>query len=503
MRLGLFAKTGFSKWAATFGVGCLVWVSIYPPIALGQPGPSSTSDGKTWVAQLGAGDFQAREKAADRLRAMGPEVLPLLRSAMKNPDAEIRKRAADLVGELEKREWTRKALAPQMVTLKLTQATASEALAEFSKVSGMRIDFADPRDRATGKRLDLSLEKVSAWEALRLIKVGFDLRERAEADPEEEPNDPTMWRMRPPRISRGYLEPAPFRLQLTPRPPGDLPDWENTDLGVRASLGKTANGYKLTLHSQADARILNLRTLNPISANKTGETSARTLLAWKYIPPTPSPMQQRRGVMILPLSRAVPARQEAFLELMPGGSGSGSLAGTAQIDLLQIDRPLIRIEDLGDSEGKSYEGRDGIKIEVKQALEIRPGNFQVRFQVTPPQDLLGTALALELPLPGIPAPGNPKPAAMPGLPVAQGPLILPAQPSINPAEFRFSLDGRTLNPTGSGVSTTISPRGSAHEVTFTFQSRGLDGLEGVMVEWISQNVVSLEVPFEFKDIQVP
>ena len=499
MRLGPIARACSKKWQGPFGVVCWFWVFSGCSIGQGQSLPPGTADLTSWVSQLGAGDFQTREKATDQLRKLGPEVLPALRSAMNSPDAEIRKRATDLVGELEKREWTRKALAPQLVTLKLNRATASEALAEYSKASGMRIDFADPRDRTAGKRLDLSLEKLPAWEALRLIKVGFDLREKQDTEPEDEPIDPNMWRRRPSRTIRGYFEPAPFRLQITPRPADEPPDWENTDLGVRTTLGKTTNGLKLVLHSQPDARILNLRGLAPLPEDKPGKSR----LAWKFTPPSPAPMQQRRGAMLLPSSKAIPARQEAILELPPGFSGSGTVAGTAQIDLLQIDRPLIRIEDLAEAEGKSFEGRDGLKIEVRQAFEIRPGNFQVRFQVSPPQDSLGPDLIAGIPLPGIPAPGNPKPAMMPGLPVAQGPLILPGRQSINPAEFRFSLDGRPLNPTGSGVSTTVSPRGTSHELTFTFQSRALDGLGGVSVEWISQNVVSLEVPFEFRDVQLP
>ena len=504
MLLRLLAKTGLRNWSTILGLACLGLFPAWSQKLSGQNTSSTIGDGSQWIAQLGSGDFQTREKASDRLRSMGPEVLPLLRNAMKNPDAEIRKRAGDLLGELEKREWTRKALAPQLITLKLNQANASEALAEFSKVSGMRIDFADPRDRLGTKRLDLALEKVSVWEALRLIKVGFDLREKVEVEQEEEPGDPNMWRRRPSRTARGYLEPAPFRIPLIHRPSEDSPDWENTDLGVRVSLGKNAAGYKLTLHSQTDARILNLRSLTPKSGNQPGEPKDPKFLAWKYTAPSPPPNQQRRGAMIISsLSRTVPARQDAVLELLPGGNVAGCLAGTAQIDLLQIDRPLIRIDDLGDSEGKSFEGRDGLKIEVKQALEIRPGNFQVRFQVYPPVDAFGPPIAMAVPLPGIPAPGNPKPAAMPGLPLGQGPLFLPTQHSINPAEFRFSLDGRVLSPAGSGVSTTVNARGTTHEVTFTFQSRALDGLAGVSVEWISQNVVSLEVPFEFKDISVP
>jgi hypothetical protein len=204
--------------------------------------------------------------------------------------------------------------------------------------------------------------------------------------------------------------------------------------------------------------------------------------------------------MVVPFSRAVTARMDAPLELLPAETRSTILAGTAQIDLLQVDKPLAHIENLAEAEGKAIEGRDGVKLEVKQALEIRPGLYQVRFWVTPPQEPGIPPLVAGAPLPGLPAPGAPNPA---GLPVPNGPLVMPVINTVNPAEFRFNLGGKTLSPSGTGVSTSVGPFGTKHEVTFTFQNRGLDGLEGVSVEWISQSVVSLDIPFEFRDVLIP
>jgi hypothetical protein len=464
--------------------------------AHGQETSAQASVLDTWVAQLGSTDFLAREKASDHLRSLGPSVLPLLRKALKNPDAEVRKRAGDLVGELEKLEMTRIALSPRKVSLKLHQASIGEAVGEFSRVSGMRVDFVDPRERVGGKKANFNLVNMPCWEVLRLIKTTYDLRERVDHEMEEEPLDPGMWRRRPGRTPRGYHEIAPFRILLTPRPKEEPADLENTELGIRISLSHGGPSPTLSLHSQPDARILALRALTPRLADQAG----KSLIIWKQRPAEPVPQQQRRGAMVVPFSRAVTARMDAPLELLPAETRSTILAGTAQIDLLQVDKPLAHIENLAEAEGKAIEGRDGVKLEVKQALEIRPGLYQVRFWVTPPQEPGIPPLVAGAPLPGLPAPGAPNPA---GLPVPNGPLVMPVINTVNPAEFRFNLGGKTLSPSGTGVSTSVGPFGTKHEVTFTFQNRGLDGLEGVSVEWISQSVVSLDIPFEFRDVLIP
>lgn len=466
---------------------------FYGQLSYGQSPPAPPSVHEDWVAQLGSADFPAREKASDHLRAMGPSVLPLLRKALKHPDAEVRRRACDLVGELEKLEMTRIALSPRKVSLRMNQGSTGEVVSEFSRVSGMRVDLADPRDRVGSKKANLNLVNMPCWEALRLIKTTYDLHEKVDHEVEEEPLDPGMWRRRPGRSPRGYHEIAPFRILLTPKPKEEPADLENTDFGIRISLSQGGPSPTLSLHSQPDSRILALRALTPRQIDQAG----KPLITWKQRPVEPVPQQQRRGAMVVPYSRAVTARLEAPLDFLPDEARSTTLAGTAQIDLLQIDKPLAQIDNLAEAEGKAVEGRDGVKLEVKQALEIRPGLYQVRFWVTPPADpgipnlMPGTAL------PGVPAPGAPNPV---GLPVPNGPLLMPVIKTVNPAEFRFILGGKTLSPSGTGVSTSVGPFGTKHEVTFTFQNRALDGLDGVSVEWISQSVISLDVPFEFRDV---
>ncbi|HVS34583.1 MAG TPA: HEAT repeat domain-containing protein, partial [Gemmataceae bacterium] len=67
------------------------------------------------VEQLGDNDFRVREEASRRLKAIGLPALPALRKALTCPDAEVRRRANELVPALE----TAALLAAKRVTFKI------------------------------------------------------------------------------------------------------------------------------------------------------------------------------------------------------------------------------------------------------------------------------------------------------------------------------------------------------------------------------------------------
>src|SRR5262245_14937573 len=54
------------------------------------------------IEQLGSGDFAERERASQALDAIGADAMDALRAATKSDDAEVRRRAEDLVAKWEK-----------------------------------------------------------------------------------------------------------------------------------------------------------------------------------------------------------------------------------------------------------------------------------------------------------------------------------------------------------------------------------------------------------------
>ena len=483
--------------------------------ALALPAQDDTSSILALVSQLGSAEFAMREEATDKLRSFGLAALPAMRHALTNPDAEVRRRAVDLVGELEKLELTRKALEPRKISLKLIDAPVQDAVAAFAKAFDASIELKDPKDRLKDRRLNLILENVAAWEALRLLKLAAGLHEKIPDNEEEEQPDPGMFARRRNfgRMPRTTYEVAPFRLLLVPRADREAPDMEDTRLGIRATLVPGESGkYGLALHSQPDSRILAIKTVTP----RTPDSNGTKLVAWKHVTSAKPPEVQRRGAWPpSPFPKGVPPRMEAYLESVVSDSGhSKILAGTAVVDLVQVGKPLVTVNDLGGAEGKSFDGRDGAKLEVKQVLQVREGQFQIRLEVVPRKldssppvaanDLLPLPQVLQGIAPGQPRIPNPPIQALPGLPQA---IVVPnfplASSPVISGEFRFSLAGRVLSPGGTSISTIAGPQGTRHEVTFILQLRGSLDLDGVVLEWISQDLVSLEVPFEFRDVPSP
>ena len=84
-------------------------VTVAPAAMAGAPDrspstrPAPVQDGRTreLIEQLGAEEFQTREKASDELARLGPAALPALRDAQKHSDPEVRLRAEAIVRRIE------------------------------------------------------------------------------------------------------------------------------------------------------------------------------------------------------------------------------------------------------------------------------------------------------------------------------------------------------------------------------------------------------------------
>src|SRR5690348_7394950 len=88
------------------------------------------------IRQLGSDQFREREAATDALDGLGAAALEPLRKATKSEDAEVRRRAADLVQRIEKRVETARILAPLRVRLVYQDTPVADAVADFARKSG-------------------------------------------------------------------------------------------------------------------------------------------------------------------------------------------------------------------------------------------------------------------------------------------------------------------------------------------------------------------------------
>jgi hypothetical protein len=133
------------------------------------------------IAQLGADGFDEREQAQKELEKIGLPALESLRKAAKNPEAEIARRAADLVMRLEELLKSGKQLAPKKVNLKLKDVSVTDAIADLSKQSGYPIHVGGDKAKLAQRKVALDTGEVSFWEAFDqlclkagLVEAGHD-----------------------------------------------------------------------------------------------------------------------------------------------------------------------------------------------------------------------------------------------------------------------------------------------------------------------------------------
>jgi hypothetical protein len=156
--------------AVLLGVGLLGLTTMPAP----AEAPDAAKIAKL-VEQLGSDSFADRQKANDALDAIGEPALEALRKATSSTDAEVRKRAKELVDKIEKRSYNSRALAAKMVHLQYKDTPLPDAVADFAKKSGYLIVLHDPDGKLKDKKITLDTGKVTFWNAMEqfCLKAGL------------------------------------------------------------------------------------------------------------------------------------------------------------------------------------------------------------------------------------------------------------------------------------------------------------------------------------------
>jgi hypothetical protein len=118
-----------------------------------------------WVASLGSTDVLEREEAMRALDRIGVLALPALRAAAQSPDIEVRRRAADLVDRLERREESTRLLTARRVHLLYRNTPVPDALADFAAKTGYTLELAGNRAKLDARSVTLDTGLVTFWEA--------------------------------------------------------------------------------------------------------------------------------------------------------------------------------------------------------------------------------------------------------------------------------------------------------------------------------------------------
>jgi hypothetical protein len=154
-----------------------------PPAKAEEAPPKPTAEQQKrideLIKQLGADGFDEREQAQKKLEKIGPAALESLRKAAKDPEAEISRRAADLVARLEELLKSGKQLAPKKVNLKLKDVSVVDAVAELSKQSGYPIQVGGDKAKLAQRKVTLETGETSFWAAFDQLCLKAGLVEPA------------------------------------------------------------------------------------------------------------------------------------------------------------------------------------------------------------------------------------------------------------------------------------------------------------------------------------
>jgi hypothetical protein len=118
-----------------------------------------------WVARLGSPDFKERTEATRALDALGAPALEALRQAAASDDAEVRRRAHDLVDRILVRLDSARLVEPKKVHLVYQDVPLRDAVADFARQTGYAIELATPTGPAGDRKVTLDTGTVTFWEA--------------------------------------------------------------------------------------------------------------------------------------------------------------------------------------------------------------------------------------------------------------------------------------------------------------------------------------------------
>jgi hypothetical protein len=132
------------------------------------------------IKQLGADSFDEREMAQKELEKIGLPALESLRQATRSKEAELARRAEDLVARLQELVKSGQLLGAKKVKLALKDISVADAVADLSKQSGYPIQISGDKSKLAERKITLETGEVSFWEAFDQLCLKGGLVEPAE-----------------------------------------------------------------------------------------------------------------------------------------------------------------------------------------------------------------------------------------------------------------------------------------------------------------------------------
>jgi hypothetical protein len=544
--------------AALLGIGLV--------ILAGQPTPADDADAariQKLIDQLGSGRFAERTRAAKELDTIGVPALEALRKAAESPDAELRRRAEDLVRKIESRSRTAQALTPTRVHLSFKDTPLSAAVAEFARKSGCVLTLHDPDNKLKDRPITLDTGETTFWHAFDLFCRKAELVEvrpqemmgqppmvapppipKDKAAPGQPPpagaanpapGGPLPMRMMRPRMAM----PVPGQITLKAGRPENLPSDDTSAVCVRAVKVVAGTGPRAASEVDVVLEIavepkLQWQNLSGVRLTRAVDDQGAELApvqesAVNPAAATPSPYPTvfyLRQYPCTPLPIQLGAKKASVLK---------ELRGTISAQIRTEARPLLTVENILQASGKTVKAPAGGSLKIRDIVKGNDGKVTIRYELQiPPNTIAGGNPMVAVPpaamnkkVPPTPKPADSsKPGKHPAAPAAQPPVdkaVPPAKgeakkPGQPPAVKAMGPERRVLQgfsmgltlydaagkilPTETAVTFPQNPQVSAAEYEMVYQPQKGQG-EPVKLVFFGRSVVALDIPFTLKNVTLP
>lgn len=399
------------------------------------------------IDQLGSDAYVEREEASKKLDEIGVPALDDLKKAVSSSDAEVQRRARDLVAKIDRRVQAVKVLAPAKVHLKFDNVPLADALREVANKSGIPLTYQGDASILASRRITLDTGEVTFWEAFDRFcaqagladkkSEGMSVEERAQwvanrrqklapqrARVQQEPEEEHTKKKE--AAAHVYKPAKPIQPDLTPvvlfDRKGNVPvacyagalrirqdaDRKEKDSGTPGEFAvplllsveprlRAVNVTGLSIEKATDDQGQQLSLL--ASDNNAGQPLGNFNAAFAAngnVVFAPAPVAP-----VAPTASSAIAQEPVSIHLKKGEKPTKCLKevkGVVTVQVQTAPQEFVTVDKVLESTGKTVKGERGGSITLHEATKLAQGNYRLRLEMeAPPEMLDGADVAFAVP----------------------------------------------------------------------------------------------------------
>jgi hypothetical protein len=385
----------------------LVIAWTWPAVA-GEPDKSAEPDAlKKLVDRLGSRRHSDREAAMAALIARrSPASIDLLRKAAASGDLEVRRRARQVLDYLEHCQETERILRPQKIQITYKDVPVPEAVTDFARRTGLQVVLNDAdRAKVQNRKVSLKTGETTLWDAFQQLCDQAGLSERLTEVTSQRPygnafreigqRQQVIW-----LDGRHTYTRQEQRLILVDgkerRPTCQAGALRLVALAGQARDGKkrpSSVGREVTLGVSIQVeprlewnRLVSLRV--EYAVDSLGQRLRQpAIFVGEEMPWSPYMAQEVivvwDGQTEMPVNRS----QQASIKLRLGEKPATTikeLRGTLSAEVEAPAEPLITIDKVLASAGKTHKGPDGCYVKVVEVRREPSGQYRLKVELKAP-----------------------------------------------------------------------------------------------------------------------